>query len=86
MLGQERDWAEGKTRARSLRRSVPGVFQEQQDGPSGWGPGIRGKECGQSVQFTRDLGVMGRSQEAILRVMETRRENWLIYFFFSNFF
>lgn len=55
MLGQERDWAEGKTRARSLRRSVPGVFQEQQDGPSGWGPGIRGKECGQSVQFTRDL-------------------------------
>ena len=44
MLGQERDWAEGKTRAKTLRRSVPGVFQEQQDGPGGWATGTRGKE------------------------------------------
>ena len=85
MLGQERDWAEGKTRTKPLRRSVPGMFQEQKDGPvaRAQGPGERSR---QSAQFTRDLWVMGRSRQAILGVMEIHRENWLIYFFFSCFF
>ena len=29
MLGQERGWAEGKANTKSMRRSVPGILQEQ---------------------------------------------------------
>lgn len=56
ILGQERDWVEGKTRTKSLRRSVLGVFQEQKDGPSGQGTGTRGKERAECSVHTRPLG------------------------------
>ena len=59
MLGQERDWAEGKTRAKTLRRSVPGVFQEQQDGPGGWATGTRGKEWAECSVHMRPFGSWG---------------------------